>query len=333
MNTDLMLKVNLMTRNYSELKRNFFLESNLIKQFIAMTNAIKNIEVDPDRIKEIKVFIKKETAWASYFRGVNLLIIANLLSLEEDYKKFFMEMKLVYESLTRSGFKKSNYLTLAAYTIAKEVPRQNWNFTIARMSSFYKSMKKNHFWLTSQDDYVYAAILAVSQLEVEETCLDIENCYNHLYSLGFSRGNYLQSLSHVLALGEESVQEKCHKALLINNKLKESGCRLQYNSLATLGLVSLLATDINKIVSDIREVYDYIYKQQGFGFWHMSKDIRTMFAASFICNSYIDDYKKGLLPITTGNSINSILIVQQQVAMTAVIASSVAASSSASTSN
>ena len=65
----------------------------------------------------------------------------------------------------------------------------------------------------------------------------------------------------------------------------------------------------------------------------MSKDIRTMFAASLVCNSYIDDYQKGLLDITIGNSINAIIIAQQQAAMAAVIASSAAANSASSSSN
>lgn len=332
-NPDLMLKVNLMSRNFSQLKEHFFWEGSIVKQFVAMTNAIKEKEVLPERLKEIIAFIKKETSWTSYFRGNNLFMMANLLGFEDDYRKLWMDMQFLYEKLRKSGFRNCAYLPLAAYTITKEVPKQNWDSSIVRMNGFYSSMKKNHFWLTSQDDYVYAAILAVSDLDLEETCLKIENCYNLLNSLGFSRGNYLQALSHILALGEESVQDKCHKALLIRNKLKENGCKLHYNSLSTLGLISLVATDINKIVADIKEVYDYIYNQPGFGFWSMSKDIRTMFAASLVCNSYIDDYQKGLLDITIGNSINAIIIAQQQAAMAAVIASSAAANSASSSSN
>ncbi|HCW05330.1 MAG TPA: DUF4003 domain-containing protein, partial [Clostridium sp.] len=69
MNPDLMLKVNLMSRNFSQLKEHFFWEGSIVKQFVAMTNAIKEKEVLPERLKEIIAFIKKETSWTSYFRG------------------------------------------------------------------------------------------------------------------------------------------------------------------------------------------------------------------------------------------------------------------------
>ncbi len=36
------------------------------------------------------------------------------------------------------------------------------------MKSFYSNMKGNHPWLTSVDDYVLAAVLATSDLDIEK---------------------------------------------------------------------------------------------------------------------------------------------------------------------
>ncbi|NLM35075.1 MAG: hypothetical protein GX206_06500 [Clostridiales bacterium] len=54
----------------------------------------------------------------------------------------------------------------------------------------------------------------------------------------------------------------------------------------------------------------------------MDSDIRALFAASIVFSSYIDEYQRGLLPITIGNSINAILIAHEQAAMIGVIATS-----------
>lgn len=46
------------------------------------------------------------------------------------------------------------------------------------MNQFYKSMKQNHFWLTSTDDYVFAAVFAATDLDVDETMKKVEGSQN-----------------------------------------------------------------------------------------------------------------------------------------------------------
>ncbi|WP_204599499.1 DUF4003 family protein [Clostridium pascui] len=44
-----------------------------------------------------------------------------------------------------------------------------WDYKIRRTREFFDNMKKNHFLLTSADDYVFVAVLAVTHLEAKET--------------------------------------------------------------------------------------------------------------------------------------------------------------------
>lgn len=332
MDSDLKQKVDLMIDNYNKLKGGFPWEASLIKHFGAMTHAIRDRKVNIEALEEIKNYIKKETSWMSYFRGTNKFITANLLYFEEDYKIFFRDIQEVYKLMGNKGFGSSSYLPLAAYTIAKQCNKEEWDYRIDRMREFYQKMKANHFWLTSHDDYVYAAVLATSDLNVNEASEEIERCYKCLNEQQFYKGNDLQTLSHILAIGEENYKEKCNKAVNIYEKLNRKGCRLQYSGLAILGLLTLITDDIEKITDEIKEVYDYIYEQDSYGFWSLDKSMRTVLAASLVSDSYIDSIKKGILQVSLGNSINAILIAQQQATIAAATAASAAAASASSSS-
>jgi len=329
---DLVLKekVDLMVENYHQLKKGFKWDMDLLKHFGAMIHASKGQEVHIDTLETIKKYIKDETSWTSYFRGVNSFILANLLNFEDDYKNTFKNMENVYERMRNAGFKNSTYLPLAAYTIAKEVPLEQWECRINRMEHFYEKMKKNHFWLTSADDYVFAAVLATTDLDIEGTAERIESCYRLLNEKGLYKGNDLQTLSHILAIGEEEVNLKCSKAMKLYQGLKDKKCKLQYNGLASLGVLTLITSDVEKMVNEIKEVYDYIYEKDGYGFWSLDKNMRVILASTLVSDYYIEGIKKGILQVALGNSINAIIIAQQQAAITAACTASAAAASAAS---
>lgn len=332
MDVELKEKINLMVENYHELKSGFKWETPLIRHFGAMVHATKGARVNIDKLKEIKTYIKEETSWTSYFRGTNQFVFASLLCFEENYREFFKNMQKVYEMMKKQGFSRSEYSPLAAYTIVKEPGRDEWDYRIRRMDEFYRKMKSNHFWLTCADDYVYAAVLAVTDLDVGETGENIEKCYRELNNLGFHKGNDLQTLSHILALGEQNTIEKCNKASALYKKLKQKDCKLQYSGLATLGLLALISDDVDKISSEIEEAYNYIYSQDGYGFWGLDKSMRTIISATLVSDFYVDDIKKGVMQVALGNSINAIIIAQQQAAVASAVAASVAASSAAANS-
>jgi hypothetical protein len=332
MNIELKEKVNLMVENYKELKGNFKWDTSLLKHFCAMMHATRGEKVNIDRIKEIKKYIKEETGWTSHYRGNNQLIIATLLCFEEDYKSFFKNMAAVHETMRQHGFRKSEYLPLATYTMVKNVPEDQWNCKLQRMDEFYRSMKEKHFWLTSTDDYVFAAVLATTDLDVKETMVKVEECYKSLNKEGFSKGNDLQTLSHIMALGEETAYEKCTKANSLYNKLKDEKCKLKNSGLATLGVLTLIAENENEIVKEIKEVNDFIYEKDGYGMWSLDKSMRTILAANLVCDFYVDEVKKGVLQVALGNSINAIIIAQEQAAIAGCCAASAVAASSSSSS-
>jgi hypothetical protein len=192
-------------------------------------------------------------------------------------------------------------------------------------------MKHNHFWLTSADDYVFASVLATTDLDLKQLDLEVEKCYTLLNQDGFHTGNDLQSLSHILAIGEESNIDKCKNAMKLYLGLKSEKCKLQYDGLATLGVLTLINQDIDKIVNEVKQVYDYIKEKEGYGSWSLDTSMRTILAANLVSDFYVDGMKKGVLQVALGNSINSIIIAQQQ-SMAAAIYAATAATATASSS-
>ena len=326
----LKLKADLLAENYMILKRNFKWEASLVNHFGAMVHTTKGVRVNPDLLRDVRKHLKEETSWVSQFRGTNLQIISSLLCLEDNYQQLFANVANLYKKLRDSGFHNSTQLPLSAFTIAKTAPAEDWDHRIDRMKAFYSKMREKHFWITSTDDYVHAAILATTDMDVDSTSEEIESCYHTLNKGGMYKGNYLQTLSHVLALGEEETRLKCHKAIKIFKELKDRKCNLNYYGLASVGVLSLIAPDTDKIVEEVTQVYDYIYTKDGYGFWSLDRNTRSILAASLVSDYYLEGVEKGLLQVTLGNSIAAIIIAQQTAAISAACAASASAAATSS---
>lgn len=323
-------KADLLSENYMTLKKCFKWEAALVNHFGAMVHTTKGVKVNPELLREVRKYLKDETSWISQFRGTNLQIISSLLCLEDNYRQMFAGVAELYKKLRDAGFQYSTQLPLSAFTIAKAAPEQDWDYRIVRMKAFYKKMKEKHFWITSTDDYVHAAILATTDMDVDNTSEEIERCYHTLNNGGLYKGNYLQTLSHVMALGEEDTDRKCSKAIKIFKDLKDRKCNLNYYGLASVGVLALIASDTDKVVDDVKQAYDYIYGKDGYGFWSLDKNTRSILASSLVSDFYLEGVEKGLLQVTLGNSITAIIIAQQTAAISAACAASASAAAASS---
>lgn len=330
MNTALQAKVDLMADNFHALKQAFKWESHLIQHFGAMISATREAKVNIEHIREVKAYIKSQTSWVSYFRGHNEMIVSMLLANESAYEQVFERANRVYEDLKNTGFSRGSYLPLAAVVIAIHGEPSRYAMIYDRMDRIYQNMKKHHFWLTSQDDYVLAAVLASSELEVENTALEMEKCYQMLNQSGLYKGNELQSLSHVLSMGEESAEAKCDKAIRIQKYLKGTPCKLKYQGLVSLGVLALVTDQPETIAEEVLEVYEYLCNTDGYGFWGIDSNLRGILAAAIVSDFYADQLSNQLIEATVANSITSILIAQQTAMMAAMVASSTAAASASS---
>lgn len=330
MDIEMQEKVNSMTSNFRVLKHGFPWNNYFTNHFGAMYHAIKEENVDIVALERIKDYLKDEIGRFSYFRGTNEGFFINLLYFQEDYRTFFKNTLNVYDKLRKIGFSRNAYLPLAAYTINNQVPIDNQDYKIDRMKNIYQRMKKNHFWLTNAEDYIFASMLALTHKDEESIIEDVEACYKGLNDNGFSRGNALQAISNTLAISDESSEEKIKKVIHLNNELKRQKVKFGHFAGYLLGIIALIDTDSEKIVQDIKEINDYLNNVKGYGFWSLDRDMRMILSISLVTNSYMKDVSNGMLQSAIGNSINSMIIAEQTAIIAACSASAAAAASSGS---
>ncbi|MHC1682207.1 MAG: DUF4003 family protein [Clostridiaceae bacterium] len=327
MELELQSKVDSMINNFRILKEAFPWNNYFTNHFGAMYHVIKEENVEVEDLERIKEYLKDEIGRFSYFRGMNEGFFINLLYFQDDYRGFFKNTLTVYDKLRKVGFSRNNYLPLAAYTINAEVPFDMHDITIDRTKKFFQRMKKNHFWLTNTEDYIFAAMLAITDKDIDTTMESVEACYKGLNERGFSKGNTLQAISNTLAISDKPDEEKVARVIGFNNEFKKQKIKLGHFAGYLLGIISLINVEIEKVVQDIKEIDQYLYKTKGYGFWSLDKDMRMVLSISLATNKYMKEVEIGVIQATIGNSINAMIIAQQSAMIAACSASAASAAS------
>lgn len=335
MHAQLQAKCEAFVAAHRTLSSGFMWDHQLIKQFGALNFIQSNFKGEPDvaRIQELRKYIKEQTGIFSPFRGMNELMVAILLYLNPQQEAWLDRALHIYSMMKAAGFSASTYLPLSAMVVADSERGSDAQVEqrIGRMQQFYKGFKQHHFWLTSQDDYIYAALLSGTALPVDAAIDQIEGLYQALHSGGIPKGNGLQSLTHVLCLGEQAPQIKVDKALTCYRLLSEAGYKLSTYHLAYLGVLALVTDTPQALIDEAVAVSQWLKGQKGFGGLSLDKKTRLVMAASLCIQHYIEDV--GLSSVAVlANSLQSIIVAEQIAATTAIIAATSAATSASSSS-
>lgn len=330
MKPEIQEKIDLMVNNFHTLDKAFIWDMGIAKHFGAMITANRETHISAEQVKAAKKLIERDTSMWSYFRGTNEFLLAVLLTGEANPEEILTRSLENYENLKQRKFYSSAYLVLASYSIAKHGDPSQYNRIYDRFEEFYAGMKANHFWLTGDNDYVYAAILAMSDLSVQATIDKTEAIYQSLKTYGLTAGNELQNLSNILAFGENAVDFDCQRAMALYAALKQRKCKISSYGLALVGVLSLIMENPDSMADEVTEVYDQLKQLKGYGAWSLGHTERAILAASIVADYYNDKIQTGTLESALTSSINSIIIAQQAATMAAIsgaTAASVAASS------
>lgn len=329
MKAEIQAKIDLMVDNFHTLDKGFIWDMPIAKHFGAMIVANRESQITVDQVKATKKLIERDTSMWSYFRGTNEFLLAVLLTGEANPEEVLTRCMQHYDALKHRKFYSSAYLVLASYSIAKHSDPYQYNRIYDRFEAFYAGMKANHFWLTGDNDYVYAAILAMSDLSVDTTLDKTEAIYQCLKSMGLSAGNELQNLSHILAFGEGSVEGDCSRAMNLYAALKQRKCKISSYGLALVGVLSLIMTSPETMADEVTEVYEQLKQLKGYGAWSLGHTERAILAASIVADYYNDKISSGTIESALTSSVSSIIIAQQAATM-AAISGAAAASAAAS---
>ncbi len=329
MKNEIRKKLELLVANWREIRSEFFWTSTMIKRMAAFIYAREGKAIDCDAIKQSLDLIKENTGVFSTFRGNMTLCVATLLSLKDNPAELFPRVLTVYEMMKDVKFRASDYLVLAAYEIAANSNPEDYERIVGRAKAFYDGMKENSFFRTGQDDYIFAAMLGLSDIDAQTGAARIERLYRH-FKPEFWSGNGVQALAQVLVLSGDC-EAAANRVLKLRDALKERNMRLDKTyTLPSLGVLALFPADENVLASDIDEARAFLRKQKGFGGLSVNGQELLLYASAVVASEYADEIQNGNLSASVYTSIASIILAQQAATIAAISGATVAATSASS---
>ncbi len=319
-------KCELFISNRDAVKSSFPMENSYMHAICASYFMNREVLATAEGLKSGRKMLKKRVNAFSNFRGAVELSIVAMLCLDGGGEARIDDAVKVNSLLKKKFPFSGEYLPVAAMMIAQSVSEDKWGETAERSRRIYDMMKKAHPFLTSSEDCVFAAMLAMSPRSDDELIREVETCYNILKER-FSDRNAVQSLSHVLALSDSdrgSAADKCRDTIRLFDFLKEK--KHKYGTgyeLSTLGVLATLPCGIDETVRDLLEVSDFLKTQKGYGFWGFDRVQRMMHAGMIVTSEHI-----GASDTMEGAAVNGTIsmIAAQHAATCAAISVSIAAS-------
>ena len=286
-------------------------------------------EADGEELKRCKKIIESQTGVFSNFRGNIRPALASMLALS-DRPEEKMSQALENYSLLKQEFWGSEYLALVAFLLTDLADRSRIEEKSTRGKVIYKRMQKEHPFLTSSEDSVFAVLMAFSDKSDDELIDDMEACYKALKERFSFSSNELQTVSHILALSDGRPDEKAGRVIDLYNALLDAGVKYgKYYELSTLAALSVTDAGIADLVQDIQEASEFLKGQKGYGgLFGIDAKTRAMHAALLVSDLYTDRDQVNTATMTT----TLMQIIAQEMAMCAITAS-VAASSATSSSH
>ena len=325
MNQDITKKLTLFTENVQTIRKGFVWQHIGTKRLAALLYSLQDLPVDCEAIKESHAIIKEKTGVFSMFRGNMSLFIAAMLSLDNGCRQRLSDVTDVYDMLKKAKFHASDYLAVAAYLIVADTDRANYQLTVDRAKQFYSGMKKNNWFHTGQDDYIFAAMLGLSDIDVAAGTARVDELYRRLKSeFRMAGGGSVQALSQMLTLGGKT-DEALEHLLLLRSSLRSHKIKLDRTyTLPALGALSLLPVSGDILVNDIWEAQSFLREQKGFGRFSISTQELLLFSSAVISSAYAKEMNDKIVASTSVSIVN-IIIAQQVAAIVAVSAATNAA--------
>lgn len=286
---------------------------------------------DVDKYVECKKYFNKTVNIFSEMRGISKVIVITKMSLQDDYQSYLSGVTEVYKKL-RSIHKltASPYMVLAAINIYEAGGLLKADENIEKLETVYKSMKADHFFLTSDSDRPFLAMMVSRDINIEEISNAVNECYNATKSFSFSKES-MHTASQILALTNKSTQDKADELKTTMAALKKHGVRgRKYTLMPLVAALGLIDDTPDNKAKEIKELYSYLAKQRGFK-WYLSPTKRSLYAGlSYAIGNISAD--NSLFNSIVGTTITNI-IIEEIIIMIIILCSSNTTTNSSSTSN
>ncbi len=277
--------------------------------------------------------LKNLAGWTSPLQSsIRFAVAAILLRSGDTARDFTDEVERVKDLFKQHGLRRGSVYFLIAVLILRDHlhGRKIGERDVERMRAIYDMMKSHHFWLTGVDDYPACAFLSIAQTRTggafspEEIGVRVEEFYNGLNDQGFSRGNQLQTASHVLFFNPDNTSSVVEKFNDIYKLFADRGLYMHGGDYDEVAILTYLhhtpSVIVDRALSD-REAIATLKPTP-------PREISFSLCAgtAFLSLARLSEKLQKINDIQALMQVQSILQAQQAAAMASVAAASAAAS-------
>ena len=238
-------------RTFEELRaRKRWSTQSVTFRFVALSLGAAASTIGYERLEEAATDLRKRARWSSPLKSEIRYVVAAMIL------RRGLDTARIHECVfaTRDAIKahkvpsRGTGPTLAALLMALHgegapVPEEH----LERLAVIYRRWRTEHRWLTNANDLPAAALHASRDVPVDDLASDIERAYNRLHDAGFTRGQQLQLVSHLLAVDprgtDAGVDRFCDVAERLRSREERVGPS-RYDEVALLALTQGSAADV-----------------------------------------------------------------------------------------
>ena len=302
--------------NYNKVKEELRFDGDYINHYAALIYGGAEKYVPCSKVKKVRSEIKEKTSRMSCFRGDILYIVSLLIALEDKEDIFIDKILKVYDELMEVGFKESQHLVLAAYTIAKHCEASDTFSRIIYMKEIYNSIKDKYKNVTSTDDYMQSALLAINNVEKSRIMEYMDKAFKIYSELEGLSNNSIQGLIMALLLNPKLEAASKVEEMLI--EIEKEDIKISRQFLPLLGVIA--GQESTKYYIDrINNIIEYLCSKEGEYEYYMDRGFR-FFIGLFILEICNKKNKENYLNELLALSIYSFIVSKNNSLFTEVLA-------------
>ena len=315
----------LFEQNLEVMRRSFKLEYNSMHGIGALLYTMEGRIADQDHLKETWKILKKHQGIFSEFRGHLSLPIIVKMSLAPDAEAYLQGITDSYKRLSASFILGDESRLLAAIILHDNIDQTKLDDVCGRTMEIYQIIRKNHPLLTSQSDLPFAVLMAAQEKNTQEQIQDVEACYELVGRHFRMSKDSVQTVSHLLAIGDVSAEDKSECFLQMYEAFKAAGIKISKECMPVLAVLVNSGLPIEEAVRQTQENDEFLKTQKGFGMLGTGTEIRRLFAAGItaICNTTDDPAVFGTISETV---LSIIIAIEIAVLVTIIVSTSTSAS-------
>jgi hypothetical protein len=319
MDAKLQAKCDLLAENYQTVQSSAKLDAPEAACLGALIYTSANAQANEAEIRANRALLREKVSVVNNLRGYVNVALLSKMSLSENAEAYLDNVITVYNLLKQGHLYRDEYEALAATAIVDFAQPSQYAAVAQHTQDIIKKMKETHPIITDTQDTTVAALLAMSDLDIEATLDKADACYQALKDDHFKWAkNDLQCICMILALNNMSVQEGCERFRTMRQTLKESGSKMYTNYLPILAALVDTNASPAQIAQDIKEAEGYLKGKKGFGgIFGVGKQMRMVLSAAVLLQTINEAMGKTGIAQASSNALAT--VITEQVIMAIVL--------------